>query len=80
MADGAALLFNPYKEEEITRAMMDLILLPELAARMRRLGLQRATQFSWQNTAQRTLDVYYDVVERSQSTRRTPITASASPR
>src|ERR1700730_15113847 len=80
VADGAALLFNPYKQEEITRAMMDLILLPELASRMRRLGLQRATQFSWQNTAQRTLDVYYDVVERSQSTRRTPITASASPR
>jgi glycosyltransferase involved in cell wall biosynthesis len=80
VADGAALLFNPYKQEEITRAMMDLILLPELAPRMRRLGLQRATQFSWQNTAQKTLDVYYDVVERSQSAHRTPITASAFPR
>jgi len=66
VADGAALLFNPYNADEITRAMLDLILLPELRPRMIRLGLQRSTLFTWQKTAEKTLEVYSEVVEQSQ--------------
>src|SRR5712692_3907407 len=51
VADGAALVFNPYHPDEIARTMLDLIVHTELRTRMRRLGLQRATQFSWQKTA-----------------------------
>jgi glycosyltransferase involved in cell wall biosynthesis len=78
VADGAALLFNPYNAEEMTRAMLDLILLPELKVRMQRLGLHRATQFSWRKTAQETLEVYRSVVEQRQPVRRAAAAASIS--
>jgi glycosyltransferase involved in cell wall biosynthesis len=80
VADGAALLFNPYNSDEIIRAMLDLILLPELKVRMRRLGLHRATQFSWRKTAQETLQVYRSVVEQRQPVPRAAAAASISPR
>jgi glycosyltransferase involved in cell wall biosynthesis len=61
--DGAALLFDPYAVDEIVRAIADLLLDSELRARMERLGLQRAAHFSWQKTAQRTLEVFHEVAE-----------------
>jgi glycosyltransferase involved in cell wall biosynthesis len=65
VADGAALLFDPESPAEMERAMADLALDPELRARMERLGLQRSSHFSWHQTAQRTLQVYYEVAERN---------------
>ena len=65
VVDGAALLFDPYKSSEITRAMLDLLLDPELRERMGRLGSRRATHFSWRKAARQTLDVYYQVAETS---------------
>jgi len=41
--------------------MKDLLLVPELRARMERLGQQRSTRFSWRLTAQKTLEVYHGV-------------------
>jgi glycosyltransferase involved in cell wall biosynthesis len=67
VVDGAAILFDPYALDEIVRALADLLLDPELRARMERLGLQRAAHFSWQKTAQRTLDVFHDVLEKSRA-------------
>jgi len=78
VADGAALLFNPCNNDEITRAMLDLILLPELRLRMRRLGVQRAAKFSWQTAAQKTLELYYSVAENSQPERRAAVAAPVS--
>ena len=63
VVDSAALLFDPYCPDEIVRAIGDLLLDPELKARMERLGLQRAALFSWQKAAQATLDVYCEVAE-----------------
>jgi glycosyltransferase involved in cell wall biosynthesis len=80
VADGAALLFNPYNADEIARAMQDLIQLPELRQRMQRLGAQRATHFNWQKTARETLDVYYEVVHQHQPARGVATPASISPR
>jgi glycosyltransferase involved in cell wall biosynthesis len=68
VVDGAAILFDPYALDEIVRALADLLLDPELRARMERLGLQRAAHFSWQKTAQRTLHVFHDVLEKSRAT------------
>jgi glycosyltransferase involved in cell wall biosynthesis len=68
VVDGAAILFDPYAIDEIARAIADLLLDPELRARMERLGLQRAAHFSWQKTARRTLDVFHDVLDRSRAT------------
>jgi len=65
VVDGAALLFDPYSLNEMVRAIADLLLDPALRARMERLGLQRAARFSWQSAAEKTLDVYRSVAERS---------------
>ncbi len=61
VADAAALLFDPQSTDELTRAMLDLALNPELRVRMERLGLQRSAHFSWRKSAQQTLEVYYEV-------------------
>ncbi len=61
VADGAAILFDPHSVKEMMRAMADVLLDPELRARMERLGIQRAAQFSWEQAARRTLEVYYEV-------------------
>jgi glycosyltransferase involved in cell wall biosynthesis len=63
VVDAAAILFDPASREEMVRAMLDLLLDGELRARMERLGLQRAAQFSWRRTAQKTLEVYYEVAD-----------------
>src|SRR3954447_24057061 len=65
VVDGAAVLFDPYALDEIARALADLLLDGELRLRMERLGLQRAAHFSWQKTAQRTLEVFHDVLEKA---------------
>ena len=61
VADGAGLLFDPYRTEEIARAMKDVLVDSQLRARMERLGVQRAAGFTWQETARLTLGVYEEV-------------------
>ncbi len=61
VANAAAVQFDPHSVPEIARAMQDLLLDHELRTRMERLGLKRAARFHWTRTAERTLDVYYDV-------------------
>jgi glycosyltransferase involved in cell wall biosynthesis len=63
VVDGAAIVFDPYDVDEMVRAIADLLLDAELRARMERLGLQRAAHFSWQKTADGTLDVFREVLE-----------------
>jgi glycosyltransferase involved in cell wall biosynthesis len=67
VVDGAAILFDPYAVDEIVRAIADLLLDSALRTRMERLGLQRAAHFSWQKSAQRTLDVFREVAEGPRS-------------
>ena len=64
VANAAGILFDPGSKEQIARAMLDVLLNPELRARLERLGLHRAAGFSWEKSASRTLDVYYDVAGR----------------
>jgi len=61
VANGAGLLFDPGSRREIARAMLDILLDTELRTRLERLGLQHAAGFSWEKSAVRTLEVYYDV-------------------
>ncbi len=65
VADSATILFDPHSENEIVLAMRDLLLNPELRSRMERLGMQRASIFSWERTAARTLELYYQVAGNS---------------
>jgi glycosyltransferase involved in cell wall biosynthesis len=80
VADGAAILFNPHSTTEMTRAMADLLRDAELRARMERLGQQRAAHFSWQKSAQTTLDVYYEVAARKRRTPTERVPASVTSR
>ena len=63
VVDGAAILFDPYATDEIVRAIADVLLDAELRGRMERLGIQRAAHFSWQKTAQKTLEAFHQVME-----------------
>lgn len=58
----AALLVSPRSSEEIAVAMQRLLCDDVLHAEMREAGLRRAKIFSWTIAAQRTLDVYKQVV------------------
>jgi len=74
VADGAGLLFDPHRTDEIVRAMRDVLIDSELRARMERLGLQRAATFNWRKTARLTLNIYEEVAgRRSAASRRAPV-------
>jgi glycosyltransferase involved in cell wall biosynthesis len=79
VADAAALLFSPDSTAEMMRAIRDLVIDPELRARTERLGLKRAASFTWDETARRTLDVYYSVAgagSRAQTAKVKSVTVS----
>ena len=73
VADGAAILFDPHSISEMVRAIADVLLDSELRARLERLGIQRAAQFSWEQAARRTLDVYYEVAGAGYTRGQSPI-------
>jgi len=62
VAGDAAILVNPYDEEEIAQAMKRVLSNPDLREKMKRKGLERAKLFSWEQTAKKTLKVYQGVV------------------
>jgi len=68
VADSAALLFDPHSNGELVLAMRDVLLNPELRIRLERLGAQRAALFSWERTAARTLELYYEVAGLTKGT------------
>jgi glycosyltransferase involved in cell wall biosynthesis len=78
VADGAAILFDPRSVPEITRSLLDLLLDPQLRARMERLGQQRAAQFDWQKTARKTLEVYREVAARRGARRQATASVATS--
>ena len=57
----AAILVNPYNVEEIAEAIYKVLSNKELAEKMRRKGLERAKQFSWEKCGRETLRVYEEV-------------------
>lgn len=57
VAGSAARLIDPYDEEDIGRALLELDSSPERRAELRQLGLARAQGFTWRETARRTLAV-----------------------
>lgn len=61
VAGDAAIFFPPHDQLALACAMEDLIQKPSIAEQLRRKGLERARQFSWQRTAEQTLEVYRDI-------------------
>lgn len=56
-SSNAAILIDPYKVEEITDAMMAIANDAGLKSHLRKMGLVRASQFSWEKTGQATVEV-----------------------
>ena len=59
VAGDAALLVDPEDAEAIAAAIRRIIGEPELRATLRARGFARARQFSWEETARRTAEVYH---------------------
>ena len=62
IAGGAALLSDPHDPASIGRAIVEAA--GPAAERLRALGLQRASTFTWAATGAATLDVYREVADR----------------
>jgi glycosyltransferase involved in cell wall biosynthesis len=62
VAGDAAILVDPYSVEAIYAAMRRVLEDPELAKELRRRGLERALQFTWEKTARETIAVYEKVL------------------
>lgn len=58
VAGDAAVLVDPHSVSSISDAMLRTAEDPAVAERLRKKGLLRARQFSWQKTAQLTMEVY----------------------
>ena len=54
---------QPTSPDQIVRALVDLLRDAELRTRMERLGLQRSSYFSWQETARQMLGVFHEVAD-----------------
>lgn len=58
VAGDAARVFDPERPDDIARAITDVLADPDEAARLRAAGRQQAARFTWERSAQLTLDAY----------------------
>jgi len=58
VADDAARLVDPAILPDLVKALVDVLTQPALAQDLRQRGLSRARQFTWQRTAELTLQAY----------------------
>jgi glycosyltransferase involved in cell wall biosynthesis len=61
VAGDAAVLVDPYDIDSIVDGLRRVVGDPALAAELRRRGLVRAREFSWERSVERTRQVYQDV-------------------
>jgi glycosyltransferase involved in cell wall biosynthesis len=69
VADGAAVLFDPYSPQEIADSIMTLLHDEQIRETCIRRGLERAKAFTWERTARDTLQLFRDLVEAGQQPR-----------
>lgn len=62
VADDATMLVNPFDVESITQAIRKVLDNQKLYNQLKYSGLNRATAFSWENTAQKTINLYNEVL------------------
>jgi glycosyltransferase involved in cell wall biosynthesis len=62
VAGSAAILVNPHSHEEIAQAIDRLLSDESLKSELSHMGLDRARQFRWEETAQKTVEVYRQVI------------------
>ena len=64
VAGNAALIFDPYSIDEITASIERVFDSESAREELIRKGLQRAGEFSWQESARKTVEVYRSVAAR----------------
>jgi len=62
IVNGAGLLIDPLDTEQLAIAIYRVVSNPKLKEELKGKGLKQAKQFSWDNTAQKTLEVYREVL------------------
>jgi glycosyltransferase involved in cell wall biosynthesis len=70
VAGAAARLIDPYDEEDMTAALLEVTGSRELRTRMARAGIARARRFSWQQAAERILTVFDELLPEPRKTQR----------
>lgn len=63
VAGDAALIIDPYKPDEITQAMIELITNNELKNNYIEKGLIHSKKFSWENMAKQVLELYTTILK-----------------
>ncbi len=61
--EGNAIFVNPYKEKEISQAIIELLTNEEKRKELIKNGFSRAKEFSWKRTAEETLKLYQEVAK-----------------
>jgi len=70
VSNGAAELFGPGDAAALTAALQSVLADPKLRDRLRRQGLERASSFTWEATAEATVRAYHTALRaRAQETR-----------
>lgn len=64
---SAALLVNPYEEDELAQAMWKVANDATLRSQLREAGIQQAKQFTWMAAANKTLAVYQAIIQKHRS-------------
>ena len=63
IAGDAAILVNPYKSEEIVRAIEKILNDTEFCENLCQKGIERASLFSWKHMAEMYLKLYKDLLK-----------------
>ena len=61
VSGDAAYIIDPYKPEQITKAMFDILENDQLRNKLIRKGFERADAFSWKAMAQHVLELYKEI-------------------
>ena len=62
VSGGAAILIDPYKPDELSFAIEQLLSDQKIRLELREAGFKQAAQFSWQKMAGKVLEIYKDVL------------------
>lgn len=71
VAGAAARLIDPYREDDLTQALLEVTGSEPLRRQMRAAGLERAGRFGWPQAARRVLEVFDAVLSAGPSQART---------
>jgi glycosyltransferase involved in cell wall biosynthesis len=62
LVKDAGLLCSPFDQEQLARNLLRILSSEDTASRHRKLGLERAKEFSWEKAARQTLEIFESVV------------------